>query len=248
MYPGRLTAMTQFTFASRTFVIRFWPALICALVIAVTIGAARWQTARALYKQGLFAAYERAQALPALDVTQWGPVAPPEYSNATLEGVWKADMLIYADNRVRNGQVGYGVFMPFCQTPVRCVLVDRGWVRSGRLREDLPAVSTQPGLQRIEGVVLRAGSKFVELSADSVEGKVWQNVTVERVARAGALELAPFILAQHAGPDDGLARERLQPDFGIDKHIAYAGQWYAFALVTALSGLFAAMKKTGEKS
>lgn len=240
--------MTQFIFARRTFVIRFWPALICALVIAVTIGAAQWQTARAHYKQGLFAAYELAQAAPALDVTQWGPVAPPEYSNATIEGVWQASVLIYADNRVRNGQVGYGVFMPLCQTPVRCVLVDRGWVRSGRLREYLPDVLTEPGVQRIEGVVVRAESKFVELSADSVEGKVWQNVTVDRVARASSLELAPFILAQHGGPEDGLTRERLKPEFGIDKHIAYAGQWYAFALVTALSGLFAAMKKTGEKS
>ncbi|AOF82436.1 SURF1 family protein [Methyloversatilis sp. RAC08] len=240
--------MTQFTFARRTFVIRFWPALICALVIAVTIAAAQWQTARAHYKQGLLAAYELAQSAPALDVTQWGPVAPAEYSNATIEGVWKASVLIYADNRVRNGQVGYGVFMPLCQTSVRCVLVDRGWVRSGRLREDLPAVPTEPGVQRIEGVVLRAESRFVELSADSVEGKVWQNVTVDRVARASSLELAPFIFAQHGGPEDGLTRERLKPEFGIDKHIAYAGQWYAFALVTALSGLFAAMKKTGEKS
>lgn len=240
--------MTQFTFARRTFVIRFWPALICALVIAVTIGAAQWQTARAHYKQRLLAAYERAQAAPALDVTRWGPVAPPEYSSATVEGVWQASVLIYADNRVRNGQVGYGVFMPLCQTPVRCVLVDRGWVRSGRLREDLPDVLTEPGAQRIEGVVVRAESKFVELSADSVEGKVWQNVTVDRVARASSLELAPFIFVQHGGPEDGLTRERLKPEFGIDKHIAYAGQWYAFALVTALSGLFAAMKKTGEKS
>jgi surfeit locus 1 family protein len=240
--------MTQFTFARRAFVIRFWPALICALVIAVTIGAAQWQTARAHYKQGLLAAYERARAAPALDVTRWGPVAPPEYSSATVEGVWMADQLIYADNRVRNGQVGYGVFMPLCQTPVRCVLVDRGWVRSGRLREDLPAVQTGSGVQRIQGVILRADSRFVELSADSVDGKVWQNVTVDRVARASSLELAPFILAQQAGPDDGLARDLFKPEFGIDKHIAYAGQWYAFALVTALSGLFAAMKKTGEKS
>jgi len=239
--------MTQITFARRIFVIRFWPALICAVVIAVTIGAAQWQTARAHYKQGLLAAYERAQGEPALDVTHWGPVAPPEYSKARIEGVWRTDHLIYADNRVRNGQVGYGIFMPLCQSTVRCVLVERGWVRSGRLREDLPAVQTEPGMQRIEGIVLRAESKFVELSSDSVEGKVWQNVTVDRVASASSLELAPFIFAQHGGPDDGLARDPFKPEFGIDKHIGYAGQWYAFALVTALSGLFAAMKKTGEK-
>lgn len=248
MYLGPLIEMTQLTFASRTFVIRLWPALICGLVIVVTLAAAQWQTARARYKQGLVDAYEKAQALPARDVTDWGPAAPPEeYSKAGVAGVWMADVLIYADNRVREGQAGYGVFMPLCQAPKRCVLVDRGWVKTGRLREDLPPVATMAGMQHIEGVILRSGSKFVELSSDSVQGKVWQNVTVERVAQANSLELAPFILAQNGGADDGLQRERVKPEFGVEKHIAYAGQWYAFALVTALSGLFAALKKTGEK-
>lgn len=248
MYPGHLTEMAQLTFAHRIFVIRLWPALICGLVIIVTLVAAQWQTARARYKQGLVGAYEKAQASPALDVTNWGPVAPPEYSKAGVDGVWKTDVLIYADNRVRDGQTGYGVFMPLCQTPQRCVLVDRGWVKAGRLREDLPLVATAAGMQHIEGVILRSESKFVELSGDSVQGKVWQNVTVDRVARASSLELAPFIFAQNGGADDGLKRELVKPAFGVEKHIAYAGQWYAFALVTALSGLFAAMKKTGEKS
>jgi cytochrome oxidase assembly protein ShyY1 len=40
----------------------------------------------------------------------------------------------------------------------------------------------------------------------------------------------------------------IKPEFGVEKHIAYAVQWYAFALVTAISGLIAAMRKTGEKS
>ena len=248
MYPGHPNAMTHFTLARRTFVIRMWPALVCLLVIAVTLGAAQWQTARARYKQTLVDAYAQAQTLPSLNVSDWGGAAPAEYSRASVEGIWKTDALIYADNRVRDGQVGYGVFMPLCQSATRCVLVDRGWVRTGRLREDLPAVRTEAGLQRIEGIVLRAQSRFVELSADSVEGKVWQNVTVDRVASASALELAPFILAQTGGADDGLKREVIKPEFGVEKHIAYAGQWYAFALVTALSGLYAAMKKTGEKT
>jgi surfeit locus 1 family protein len=240
--------MIQFTFAHRLFVIRFWPAVVCGGVIAVTLGAAQWQTARAHYKRGLAAAYEAAQAQPPLDVTDWSLVAPPEYSKARVEGVWKKDVLIYADNKVRNGQIGYSVYMPLCQTTHRCVLIDRGWVRASRLREDLPTVATSPGPQRIEGVILRGESRFVELSADASRDNVWQNVTVSRVARAHALELAPFILAQDAGADDGLTRERAKPEFGVEKHVAYAGQWYAFALVTALSGLFAAMKKTGETS
>lgn len=101
--------MIQLSFARRVFVIRFWPALMCALVIAVTLGAAQWQTARARYKQGLVDAYERLQAQPAIDLSDWGPTVPPEFSRATVSGEWRSDLLIYADNLVRGGQAGYGV-------------------------------------------------------------------------------------------------------------------------------------------
>lgn len=240
--------MTHFTFARRVFVIRPWPALACAVVIATTLAAAQWQTARARYKQGLVDAYAQSQMLPSQEMSNWGSDSPPEFSRASLEGEWRPDALIYADNQVRDGQVGYSVYMPLCQTAIRCVLVDRGWVRAGARRADLPDVVSPSGTQRVEGVVLRAQSKFVELSEQSVEGRVWQNVTVDRVARASGLELAPFILAQSGGSADGLRRDEIKPEFGVEKHIAYAAQWYAFALVTAISGLFAAMRKTGEKS
>jgi surfeit locus 1 family protein len=240
--------MTHFTFAHRVFVIRPWPALACAVVIATTLAAAQWQTARARYKQGLVDAYELSQKRPSQDVSNWGSDSPPEFSRASLQGEWKPGALIFADNQVRAGQVGYSVYMPLCQTDMRCVLVDRGWVKAGARRADLPDVVSPSGMQRVEGVVLRAQSKFVELSEQSVEGRVWQNVTVDRVSRASGLELAPFILAQSDAGDDGLRRDVIKPEFGVEKHIAYAAQWYAFALVTAISGLFAAMRKTGEKS
>jgi len=240
--------MTHFTFARRVFVIRPWPALACALVIATTLAAAQWQTARARYKQDLVDAYVRSQKLPSQDVSDWGSDSPPEFSRATLQGEWKPGALIYADNQVRDGQVGYSVFMPLCQTTLRCVLVDRGWVKAGARRADLPDVVSPSGMQRVEGAVLRAQSKFVELSEQSVEGRVWQNVTVDRVAQSSGLELAPFIVAQSGSSADGLRRDVIKPEFGVEKHIAYAAQWYAFALVTAISGLFAAMRKTGEKS
>ncbi|MCP2937139.1 hypothetical protein NK983_31060, partial [Salmonella enterica subsp. enterica serovar Typhimurium] len=79
-------------------------------------------------------------------------------------------MLIYADNQVRDGQAGFLVHMPLCQTEERCVLVARGWVRHGGRRDVLPPVASPAGPQRIEGVVTRAQPRFVELSGDAVQG------------------------------------------------------------------------------
>ena len=240
--------MLEFSFAERTFRIRFWPALACLVVIAVTLMAARWQTARAHYKQSLEDAYVLAQARPPLDLTGWGADAPPEYVRASVRGIWRTDMLIFADNQVKDGLAGYGVFMPLCQTASRCVLVARGWVGHGGRRDVLPLVDTPSGEQQVDGVVTAPAGRFVELSSDAVQGSVWQNVTVERVHRASGLDLAPFILVQGGGVEDGLRRDSVRPDFGINKHWMYAAQWYGFALVTLVSGLYAAIRKTGEKS
>lgn len=240
--------MIQFNFARRTFVVRFWPALACVTVILVTLAAAQWQTARARYKEGLADAYEQLQKQPAVDLSGWGAISPPEFAKAVVAGEWRTGALIYADNEVRDGQAGYGIFMPLCQTATRCVLVNRGWVKQGAVRGDLPGVVSPPGLQRVEGVVMPAHPKFVELSSASVEARVWQNVTVERAAEASGLALAPFILAQTGKADDGLRRDDVRPEFGVEKHLIYMVQWYFFALVTAVSGVVAAMKKTGERS
>jgi surfeit locus 1 family protein len=240
--------MFQFHFARRCFRIRLWPALACLLVIGVTLSAARWQTARAHYKQSLADAYAAQQRQPALDLDAWSGQAPPEFARATVSGTWRDEVLIYADNQVRDGQAGFLVHMPLCQTEKRCVLVARGWVRHGGRRDVLPPVASPAGPQRIEGVVTRAQPRFVELSADAIQGAVWQNVTVDRVAKTTGLQLAPFILVQTGDAADDLRRDDVKPEFGVEKHWMYAAQWYAFALVTLVFGLYAAMQKEGEKS
>lgn len=89
--------MLEFNFAERSFRIRFWPALACLVVIAVTLMAARWQTARAHYKQSLEDAYVLAQTRPPLDLTGWAADAPPEYVRASVRGIWRTDMAIVVD-------------------------------------------------------------------------------------------------------------------------------------------------------
>jgi len=239
--------MFQFRIARRRFRIALWPALACLAVIAVTVSAARWQTARAHYKQSLLEAHALHQSRPALDLSDWGEEPPAEFSRAVVVGEWNESALVYADNQVRDGQAGYMVYMPLCRTDRRCVLVARGWLRSDGRRDRLPEVGAPGGVQRIEGTVVRPDPRFVELSEDAVQGRLWQNVTVDRVHRATGLDMAPFILVQTSAAADGLRRDEVKPDFGVDKHWMYAAQWYGFALVTLVFGVYAAMEKTGEQ-
>ncbi|WP_018413169.1 SURF1 family protein [Methyloversatilis thermotolerans] len=236
--------MLKFECASRSFEIRPLPALACLVVIALTLSAARWQTARAHYKQSLSDAYQANQNAPVRVLSPGTPDMPDEFSRVSLTGHWRSDWLIYADNQVRSGRPGFAIFMPLCAAS-GCVLVSRGWLPQRTRRDELPPVKTPTDEVTVEGRVGNGRPRFVELSPESMQGRVWQNVTVDRVAAVSGLVLSPFIVVRSDPSDDGLLRDTAEPDFGIDKHWMYAVQWYGFAIVTLVFGLYAAMRKKG---
>jgi cytochrome oxidase assembly protein ShyY1 len=58
---------------------------------------------------------------------------------------------------------------------------------------------------------------------------VWQNLTLERYRATVPIALQPVVIQQDSKLDDGLVREWSAPDLGIDKHYAYAFQWFVMA-------------------
>jgi len=74
---------------------------------------------------------------------------------------------------------------------------------------------------------------MLELSAETVQGKVWQNFTAQRFRERTGVELLPLVVLQQGGNAQGLVRVKAEPDFGILRHYGYAVQWFALA-ATAL--------------
>ena len=69
----------------------------------------------------------------------------------------------------------------------------------------------------------------LELTDAVIEGRIWQNLTIERYRNAMPIAIQPFVIRQESSLDDGLTREWRAPDVGIDKHYGYAFQWFALA-------------------
>ena len=61
---------------------------------------------------------------------------------------------------------------------------------------------------------------------------MWQGLDFDDFSRWSGLALQPVFLEQHSDGRDGLVRDWPAPDFGIDRHVSYAMQWY---LIAALS-------------
>jgi cytochrome oxidase assembly protein ShyY1 len=81
----------------------------------------------------------------------------------------------------------------------------------------------------ITGIAVVPSGRILELSSDVFEGAIWQNLTIERYRKKMPISVQPFVLRQDSPLDDRLVRAWDPPDFGIDRHYAYAFQWFALA-------------------
>ncbi|AWI76009.1 hypothetical protein CEW83_12920 [Parazoarcus communis] len=211
--------------------LRILPLLAGVALMVLTVQLGNWQQRRAAEKEVLQAR---------IDVLLQAPARPLRADAATLEewqpvklsGVWLKDATRLIDNRTHQGQAGYHVLTPLLLSDGSgAVLVNRGWVAVGDRRQ-LPQVPTPAGEQQLEGVLRLPERAPFMLAADSggAAAPVWQQVDPGRHAAlvAPAL-LAAWVLQQRSPAADGLVRDWPQPAAGIDRHHAYAFQWYALA-------------------
>jgi len=210
------------------------PTVAALIVVALAVSAGIWQTHRAQFKRDLQARYDAQEKA--------APVALPEtmvdaesfrYRRVTVKGQFDPAHEILLDNRVLRGKPGYQVVTPLkLDNAQRYVLIDRGWIAAGTDRTLLPEIRTPLGRVEIEGIALPPSNKYLELSTQTVEGKVWQNLNVARMAGLLPYPMLPVMLTQLNDNGDGLMRHWARPDVGVDKHLGYAFQWFALAVAT----------------
>jgi len=204
----------------------------CALFVAL----GNWQSRRAEEK---VEAQRRIDALAAaapagLPATL---VSTSEYAGrrVTVRGEYAPKHTVFIDNRVHNGVAGYQVVTPFRIDGADVhVLVNRGWVAAGPRRDRLPEIVVPKGLQTIEGLAVVPGGRTYELAPDATPGPVRQHLDIERIGAETGLRLQPLVVQLTSDAKDGLVRAWERPDAGVNTHRAYALQWYALALLTAI--------------
>ncbi|HWA38486.1 MAG TPA: SURF1 family protein [Burkholderiales bacterium] len=203
--------------------LRFRPWVLAAAAVGCAAGVAlgQWQSGRAEEKRAAGAAVERI----------------------SVRGVFDARHTVLLDNKVRHKQAGYEVL-----TPLRIagsedhILVNRGWIAAARTREVLPEIRTPGGIVAVEGVVQERLPRVLVRKGGA--GKVRQTVEIPAFAAETGLRLQPRFLEQHSALDDGLLREWMPADAGIEKHESYALQWYSLAALAGVLGVVFSFRKS----
>ena len=214
----------------------FKPALVptAAAIVGIVVTAllGNWQLNRAAYNAGLEARIHEAARLPPLRIGG-GMIEPQSvlYHNVQVRGEFDPARTVYVDNRVHQGRAGYQVVSPLkIAGGSRYVLVERGWVAAGPDRSRLPAIVTPMGEVDVAGMATPANPPVFELSQQVLAGKVWQNLTLDRYRTHFGLDLQPILIQQKSELPDGLIRDWQLVSLGIDRHRAYALQWFSMAL------------------
>ena len=227
--------------------LRFQPVPTLAAIagIALTLALGNWQVDRGHEKAAI--------AERALAANRIAPVALPDtelavddvaWRRVELRGRFEPQFAVYIDNRIWHGTAGYHVIMPLrIGESTRYVLVNRGWVAGTGVRGELPKVTTPSGTVAVSGLAMVPGGRFLELSTKVAEGNVWQNLTIERYRAAVPIAIQPVVIEQENDLGDGLKREWAAPEFGADKHYAYAFQWFAMSIAILIFYLACHVRK-----
>ena len=202
---------------------RLWAIALALAACAAGIALGNWQSRRADEKRATAADLEKKRV--------------------SLPGVFRPELTVFLDNKIRNHRVGYEVITPLrleAKDAGEHVLVNRGWIEAGRTRDVLPAVSTPSGEVGIEGVALERLPRLLTLAS---KGKVRQSLDIEEFAKETGLRLQRRVIEQHSSTDDGLLRDWPRPDAGAEKNAAYSFQWYSLAALAIVLAIVLSFRK-----
>jgi len=223
-----------------------WPTLAAIAGVVATLALGNWQLGRGHEKAALAQRIDTASHDAPIGLTGAEVRADDVvWRRVEVSGRFEPKYAVLIDNRIVRGAVGYYVVMPLkIEGSERYVLVNRGWVAGTGSRGTLPQIATPAQKLRIAGLATAPSKRYLELSTKTVEGNVWQNLTLERYRATVPIALQPIVIQQESQLDDGLVREWSAPDLGIDKHYAYAFQWFVMAAAIMIIYLACNVRKS----
>jgi surfeit locus 1 family protein len=150
------------------------------------------------------------------------------------------------DNMLHEGAAGYHVLtslrMPGTDTRL---LVNRGWVPAGD-RTVLPEVAISGGSRMVAGRLEhlpRPGMRLGREAADHGDAVVvLQYPTAAELAQRLGAPVFDYELLLDPAAEDGFVRDWTAPGMAPERHLAYAGQWWAFCLGALAAAIVIAVR------
>ncbi|MBU3020310.1 SURF1 family protein [Aestuariibacter sp. A3R04] len=214
--------------------------VVCAAVICMVM-LGFWQLDRMHEKEQRLASIAQKSADGAMTLRELDP-RREDIRDFLVGFNGKADTekLLYLDNQVENGQVGYDVIVPVVSNE-GIVLVNYGWVKAPLFRGTLPAVDIAPGFQHFHGRINVPSENPVVRETLSLEAPfpaVIQALDIGFISRLTQMKVAPFVVELTAPAQSNFVRNWQPVVMPPQKHLGYAIQWFGLAVAAAVVSYF----------
>jgi surfeit locus 1 family protein len=210
--------------------------LFTAFFLPVLLALGAWQADRAGQKQALYDDFAAGGEPVVLDGTSPGLRALPRYTPVRAMGRYETARQFLLDNMVEGGQAGYRVLTPLLMEDGGAVIVDRGWVPRDFAAAGPPPIEVPGDRRAVSGLLDFPPRPGIVLETTLAPGwpKVVQFPTIDELSSALELELVPGLLLLDPSAPDGYRRDWRPSDFGPERHVGYAFQWFALALTLVI--------------
>jgi surfeit locus 1 family protein len=225
---------------------RWWVAhLLVIAVCALFVSLGLWQLRRLDERQLQNSVWQSRVASVPLPIDEvlsgaGSDLESLEYRPVIVRGTFVPDQEVLVRSQVWNGTAGFHVITPLVREDGSAVLVNRGWVPLEM--DDVPVPVKPPeGEVELIGTIRLSQTRGSVGPADPPAGNLIQvaRVDIDRIARQLEWPVLPvYVVGREAG-ETGLPVAIETPDFADQgPHLAYAVQWFAFALISLIGYLF----------
>lgn len=222
--------------------------VLAIILLPILLSLGQWQLHRASEKQAILVNHQaQTQRMP-VDFPNILDEKDFAFLPVKLIGEFDADHILYLDNKVYLGKVGYEVLVPFQHISGEWVMVNIGWIKAPPLRSELPPVSDLP-----EGEITLLAQVYVppEAAYDFAKNEApsrleWprrqQVLDVVAIEKELKRDMFPYQLRLNDDQPGALTIDWPTINVSPAKHRAYAFQWFAMATGLVLWLLIASFK------
>lgn len=182
-----------------------WIALFWSIFFFLFCWLGVWQLHRYQFKKNLLATYQQ-------------PVI--------VKGQFDNTLTMLIQNKMRNNQIGYELLIPLVQPDnKKLLLVDLGWISNA----DSQSIKPVKGLQQIKGYIKLLNEYQFILGENILHSDqfplVMQKIDIDAISKITHKTFYPYVLSLTM-PQVAVTPER---------HLAYAVQWFAMAVVLLIA-------------
>lgn len=234
----------QFHFLRRkynfTFKIGFFSLCLFFVCLFYVLGV--WQLHRYHFKKTLLADFQQRLVTAPIPFEKLsGDMDSWQFQNVTVRGHYVNESTMLLQNQFNQNHIGFDVITPFqIANEKKLLLIDRGWVEQSQ-GGTLPKIDAIQGEQQITGYIKIYNEHQFTLGKNILYPSqiplVMQKVDTNELTQITHQNYFPFVLRLNAAEKNGYKRDWPITTVMPERHMGYAVQWFAMAIVLIIAFL-----------